>query len=272
MIPQSPGAIAFSVGGWDVHWYGITMMCAFAVGAYVAIRNARRAGMNERQFVDMLFWVIIASFIGARMYHVWNEWHWYGMHVSDIWKIWNGGLALHGGLIAGFAVLVMYAKKMRRTLLELTDCTSIGVLVGQIIGRIGNYFNEELFGQPTQAPWALRISPAARPEQYRAEAGFHPLFLYEMLLNSILLFVLFVLRKRVRFGSGVLTASYLMGYGAIRFGLDFLRIDEFGFGPFTFAQYVSLTLIIVGGALLALSFRKKASLSSADSGKNNRSN
>jgi len=249
LIPQSPGYIFISIGDFTITWYGLCIVIAAAAGLFVLAQKTKHDKKFSESVLDIALWSIISGFIGARLYHVWNEWWWYQNHLSDIVKIWDGGLALHGGILFGFLTLVVFSRIKKIPLLALTDIAAPAFLIGQIIGRFGNYFNEELFGKPTNLPWALHISAAARPQEYFASQTFHPLFLYEIALNALLFLVLYNMlistKKR-----GILTAAYFIGYGAIRFSLDFLRIDQFGFGPFTLAQWVSLCLIFIGGVLL----------------------
>lgn len=250
MFPQSPGAELFVTGSFSIAWYGICIAVA-VFAAFLIIRYfAALSGEKAERYVDIAFWVVVFGFIGARLYHVWNEWWFYKTHIFELWRIWEGGLAFHGGLLFGLGALLLIAYQKKIVLLRLTDIFAPAVILAQAIGRWGNYFNEELFGKPYDGFLALSISPASRPEQFAAITSFHPLFLYEFILDLFLFILLFIIFKKIQAGSGLVTALYLFGYGVIRFSLDFLRFDQFGFWGLTLAQWVSIGMIIASGFLL----------------------
>lgn len=249
MIPESPGYIFLSIGGLTITWYGLCIVIAVAAGLFILVRKTKKDAEFSESILDIALWAIIAGFIGARAYHVWNEWWWYQSHIGDIYKIWEGGLAIHGGILAGLLVVFFLGRKKKISFFKITDVFAPAIILGQAIGRWGNYFNEELFGKPLETWWALHVSIGARPEQYITEQTFHPLFLYEMALNLLLFATLMLTWRKVSQFKGVITAMYFMGYGAIRFTLDFFRFDQFGFGQFTLAQWVSLIAIGFGMCL-----------------------
>jgi len=219
-------------------------------GFFVLYRKTKHNKPFSDAVFDIAFWAVIAGFIGARMYHVWNEWWFYQNHLGDILKVWEGGLAIHGALITGGITLYILSRKKHISFLRLLDLFAPAVLIGQVFGRFGNYFNEELFGRPLDAWWALQIHITARPAQYAAFETFHPLFAYEILLNAILFTAIMLLWKKLSLHKGWAIGMYAIGYGVIRFTLDFFRFDQFGFGPLTLAQWVSLLAIVVGIWLL----------------------
>jgi phosphatidylglycerol:prolipoprotein diacylglycerol transferase len=250
LIPQSPGYIFISIGDLAITWYGLCIVIAAAAGLYVLLRKTQHNKKLSESIFDIALWSIVAGFIGARAYHVWNEWWWYHDHLDHVYRIWEGGLAIHGGLLASMLVMFLLARKKKILFFQIAGLFAPALLVAQAIGRWGNYFNEELFGKPLHTWWALHVSLSARPVQYMAEQTFHPLFLYEMVLNLLLFAIIMIAWKKLSPTRGVITAIYFIGYGAIRFALDFFRFDQFGFGPFTLAQWVSLCLIFMGGVLL----------------------
>lgn len=257
MIPQSPGYIFASIGGLTLTWYGVCIVAGLLAGfAILWLKTKHNTKLQEDVF-DIAFWTLLAGFVGARVYHIWNEWWWYQNHLGDIYKIWEGGLAIHGGLIAGALVIFFLARRKKISFLRLLDFFAPAVLAGQIFGRFGNYFNEELFGKPLDAWWALQVSPASRPAQFVVSSSFHPIFLYEILLNGLLLTTLLVIWKRKSARVGVITGVYIIGYGIIRFSLDFLRFDQFGFGILTLAQWVSLCLVVIGGFLIYRAYKRQ---------------
>lgn len=246
MIPESPGYIFLSIAGLTITWYGLCIVVAVAAGLFVLVRKTKKDPKFSESALDIALWSIIAGFIGARSYHVWNEWWWYHNHLDEIYKIWEGGLAIHGGILAGLLVVFVLGRKKKISFFKITDVFALAIILGQAIGRWGNYFNEELFGKPLQTWWALHVSIGARPAQYLTEQTFHPLFLYEMVLNLLLFVTLMLVWRKASQFQGAITAMYFMGYGAIRFTLDFFRFDQFGFGLFTLAQWVSLGIFALG--------------------------
>lgn len=260
MFPQSPGAFAVTLGSFSVSWYGICMAFAVLAGFVVVNVLVKKNSLNEKDFFNILLFILFFGFIGARLYHVWNEWWWYQNHISDIWRIWEGGLALHGGILFGFITLYVLAKIKKITLITLCDVLAPGMILAQAVGRWGNYFNEELFGKPFKGLFALPITLENRPEQFLTYETFYPLFLYEFILNIVIFAVLFIAIKKHKVGTGIATAIYLMGYSCIRFSLDFLRFDQFGFWGLSLAQWVSACLFVLGVILFVnrLQIREKS--------------
>lgn len=247
MIPESPGEIAFSLGSFSLHWYGIALAFAAIVGVAVALRLGSQTGFKREDIIDAALLSVFAGFIGARIWHVWNEWWWYGDKPFEIWRVWEGGLALHGGIAFGLITLFFYTKRKKISLVQFLDFAVVGMIAAQAIGRIGNYFNQELFGKPSDLPWAILISPEHRPVEFAQFTTFHPLFLYEMLLNaSLFLLLFFVIWKKFKGKPGVTLSAYFIGYGIIRFSLDFFRFDQFGFWGLTAAQWASIVMVCCG--------------------------
>lgn len=259
MIPQSPGQTILTIGSFSLHGYGLIMAIAIAVGLFIFSRYAKRKQLPTSRMLDGALMTIMSGFIGARLWHVWNEWWWYHNHLSDIIRIWDGGIALQGGLLFGFIALVIISRKQKIQLATYTDLAVLVLPLSQAIGRLGNYFNEELFGRPTSLPWALAISPDKRPDAFLAASGFHPLFLYELFLNLCLFVLLLALSKRNP-RPWMLTAWYLIGYSAIRFSLDFLRFGQYSWGFLTIAQWVGLVCVAIGIILVYTITKRSRSL------------
>jgi len=256
VIPQSPGYIFISIGSVTITWYGLCIVAGLVAGFFILWQKTKHESKLQNDIFDIAFWTLLVGFLGARLYHVWNEWWWYHNHLGGVYKIRKGGLAIHGGLIAGALIIFFMSRKKNLSFFRLLDFFAPAVLAGQIFGRFGNYFNEELFGKPFDAWWALQVSFGSRPPQFASFQSFHPIFLYEVLLNATLLLVLVLLWKPLFTRVGAITGIYFIGYGAIRFTLDFFRFNQFGFWFFTLAQWVSLCLIIVGSLLIFRSHQK----------------
>jgi phosphatidylglycerol---prolipoprotein diacylglyceryl transferase len=194
--------------------------------------------------------VVLSAIIGARFLHVVDAWKYYAANPGEILLVQHGGLAFFGGLSFGVIGLLAYLKAKKQDVLYWLDCVALYIPLGQAIGRWGNYFNHELYGRPTSAPWGIYIPLEKRIYGYEYASYFHPLFLYESVLNVVLFIVLNNYAKHVKCGSGKLLGLYFVGYGSIRFSLEFLRIGQSLFLALSVSQYLALLLVLVGVALL----------------------
>jgi prolipoprotein diacylglyceryl transferase len=221
----SPASGAFHVGPLLVHVYGL--MYILGVLAAVAITQRLWAGRGgSRELVgDIALWGFPAGLIGGRLYHLATSWD----EVPHAWwgplAIWKGGLGIWGGIALGTVVGIWRLRRARVDVASFLDCAAPGLLVAQAIGRIGNYFNQELFGGPTSLPWGLEIDPRHRPEGYGAFATFHPTFLYELLFDLALAAVLLWLVRRRAVRSPGVFALYVAGYSGFRIFEELLRTD-----------------------------------------------
>ena len=260
----SPGSIAFQIpqifgfGPFPVRWYGILMATAIVVGLWWGHRQARREGLPADDIINVGQWAILAGLLGARAYEVIFNWDYYGQHLSKIPAVWEGGLAMHGGLIVGPIVGALLAWHKRLPILRGLDVTAQGMVLGQAIGRWGNFFNEEAFGRPTDVPWKLYISPAHRPPGYTQFEYFHPTFLYESLWDfGVFLALAFWLRPRLREHPGALFFCYIGLYSIGRFAIEALRLDSFWLGQFRVPQLASIVGVLV--AVIGLAWTRRRS-------------
>jgi phosphatidylglycerol:prolipoprotein diacylglycerol transferase len=245
----SPGAIAFELGPLQIRWYGILMATAILVGFWLAHRRAVAEGLPADQLIRAAQWAVVAGLVGARLYEVIFNWDYYGRFPSKIIAVWEGGLAMHGGLIVGPLVGALLAWRWGVPVLRALDVIAPSMILGQAIGRWGNFFNEEAFGTPTDLPWKLYISPPHRPPDLRQYDFFHPTFLYESLWN-LLVFVVLVgwMRPRVRRHPGALFFAYIGLYSVGRFLIEPLRLDSFWIGPLRVGQLASVAGVLVAAA------------------------
>jgi prolipoprotein diacylglyceryl transferase len=221
----SPSFNSFSIGPLDLHLYGLLIGTGMVVGVWLAQRKMVERGEDPNHIADLALWCIPAALIGARIYYVLANWGRFADDPGAAFRIWEGGLGIPGGVL--LAVLVGYAVARRNewNLPPIFDAAAFALVVGQIIGRWGNYFNQELYGRPTDLPWGLEIDPGRRVAGFEQFETFHPTFLYEVIWNiGVLIFMLWIDRKRV-LRPGRLFAVYLVAYGIGRFGLEMLRID-----------------------------------------------
>jgi phosphatidylglycerol---prolipoprotein diacylglyceryl transferase len=238
------------------------------LGLLLATRLGRLRGIDPALIADLLPLMVLGAVVGARIYYVALEWRQYRNDWLDVFAIWRGGIAIHGALIGGTLVTVLFCRWRRQAFWPLLDVLVPAVALGQAIGRWGNFFNSEAFGLPTNLPWALTIPMANRPPEFLEQASFHPTFLYESLWNlgvCGLLLVLFRLggSGRLRLPAGALSCVYLMAYSSGRLWIEGLRLDPlclfsqppFCSGGLRMAQLMSLLLILLGGAGLLWLYR-----------------
>jgi phosphatidylglycerol:prolipoprotein diacylglycerol transferase len=255
----SPGAIAFQIGPIVVRWYGVLMATAIVLGLWLGHRSAQREGLPADDFISVGQWAILAGLVGARLYEVIFNWDYYGRYPVKIIAVWEGGLAIHGGLIAGPLVGAWLAYTRKIPVLRGLDVAAPSIAIGQAIGRWGNFFNEEAFGRPTDLPWKLYISPLHRPLGFGQAEYFHPTFLYESLWNFGVFLALFLwIAPRVRQRPGATFFWYLGLYSVGRFLIESLRLDSFWLGPFRVAQLASLAAVVCAAIGLAWTRRRAA--------------
>jgi prolipoprotein diacylglyceryl transferase len=223
----SPARNGFYLGPLFVHAYGLAYVLAVAAAIFVSRRRWRRAGGDPDLCYEVAMWGFPAGLIGGRIYFLITTPsqippHWWGP-----FAIWKGGLGIWGGIAAGVAggLFILYRRLPREEVRRFMDAAAPGLLVAQSIGRVGNYFNQELFGKPTTLPWGLKIDLTHRPPGYERFATFHPTFLYEIIWNLSLAAFLVWLGNHRRVKAPGLLALYVAGYSAFRIFEEQLRID-----------------------------------------------
>ncbi len=248
----SPPMNSFHIGPLRVTFYGLLIAIGVAVAWQIAERRFVARGGDPEVLGRILGRVLIFGFLGARLGYV-------STHLSrfegEWWKViavWEGGLALYGGLTAGAIALFVYARKWKASTPDLLDSLAPALPAAQAIGRWGNYFNQELYGTPTDLPWGVEIDPAHRPEAYPDATAFHPTFLYESLWNIGLAFLIVWLDRRYPQLKGRLIGIYFIGYGLMRFLLELIRTDTtFRFLGLSRNGWVSIGAMIVGALIIA---------------------
>jgi prolipoprotein diacylglyceryl transferase len=221
----SPPTNGFHVGPLFVHAYGLAYVVAVAAAVAITVRRWEAEGGERDLVYEVALWGFPAGLIGGRLYFLatsWNEVppHWWGP-----FAVWKGGLGIWGGIAAGTLAGLWVLRRRHASIPVFLDAAAPALLVAQAIGRIGNYFNQELFGGPTSLPWALEISPAHRPAAYLQYATFHPTFLYELIWNLLLAGALVWLGHHRRIRAPGLFALYIAGYSLARIGEELLRVD-----------------------------------------------
>ena len=206
----------------------------------------------------MVFWTLIFGLIGARLYYVIFDWSYYSVNISEIWKVWNGGLAIHGGIIAGLLTILIYTKKYNLRVTRYLDFIVVGLIIGQSIGRWGNFFNSEAHGLATSLEHLQNLHiPEFIIDGMKINGVYYtPTFLYESIACLIGFIVLCIVRRNKYTKVGTPTALYLIIYGIIRFFIERSRTDSLMFGGFKIAMIVSVVMIIIGVIMLIINSKK----------------
>ncbi len=231
-IPAPPGN-TLSLGPLTFNYYGLMIALGVLAGVELARRRWTAKGGNADDIGSIATVAIPAGLIGTRIYHVITDWPTYfgadgALDPIDAFKIWRGGLGIPGGLLLGVSAGIWQARRRGingEQLRRLIDAVIPGIPVAQAIGRVGNWFNQEIFGPPSSLPWALEVDPEFRPGRYAEFETFHPAFLYEGLLNLILAGGLILLDRRGSLRKGSILPLWIAGYGALRFVIETLRTD-----------------------------------------------
>lgn len=262
---QAPDPVMFTIGAFSVRWYGFLIASAVLIGVSLSQYLAKKRGINPDLLGDLAIWLIVAAIPCARLYYVLFQWQNYAQRPEDIIAIWKGGIAIHGAILGGTLATVIFARLNKISLWQLTDLVVPSLILGQAIGRWGNFFNSEAFGAPTDLPWKLYIPPERRPLDYLNVEYFHPTFLYESIWN-ILVFILLLylffwgLRHRDRLKVGTLTFVYMIAYSLGRVWIEGLRTDSLMLGSVRIAQLVSISFILLGIGGLIWLYRLKRPL------------
>ncbi len=243
----SPGPDLFKLGPLTVRFYGLLIASGILIGVTLSQKLARARRINPEIIGDLAVWLVLSAIPCARLYYVIFEWDYFSKNPDKIVAIWQGGIAIHGAIIGGTLAAILFSRLRRVSFWRLADIVAPSLILGQAIGRWGNFFNSEAFGAPTDLPWKLFIPAGRRPPGLESEAYFHPTFLYESLWNVMVFAILLTVFYRVpKTKPGTLFLLYAVGYSAGRFWIEGLRTDSLMLGPLRIAQVVSLIGIIGG--------------------------
>nr|WP_106780922.1 prolipoprotein diacylglyceryl transferase [Lysinibacillus timonensis] len=243
--------VAFSIGSIEVRWYGILIASGIVLAYIVGQSEATKRGLPKDFFADLLIWAIPISIISARIYYVAMEWDYYGANPDKIIQIWNGGIAIHGALIGAIITALVFCRKKGISFLKVADIAAPSILIGQIVGRWGNFMNQEAYGGPVSEEFlrSLMLPNWIIDQMYIEELGthVHPTFLYESLWNVLGLILLLILRK-VNLQRGEIFFTYVIWYSIGRFFIEGMRTDSlFLFGlDIRTAQFVSILGVVIG--------------------------
>lgn len=251
-----------------LHFYGLIIVLGILAGTVLIERLAKGRGMNAQFIWDSLIWIMVAGVVGARLWHIFTPppssiavgltTEFYLTHPLDALAIWNGGLGIPGAVIGGGLAMYVLARKRGENFMAWVDVIAPGLALGQAIGRWGNFVNQELYGAPTDLPWAISIPPEKRLAGFEQFSSYHPLFLYESLWSlATVFFLLWIGEKyKANLKTGDIFLIYLITYPTIRFLLDFLRLDASMLAGINANQALMLVVGLVAmGALLRHSKR-----------------
>jgi len=262
----------FFIGPLFVHYYGVIIMFGVLVAAWMASKLAEKRDLDPDYVWDMLPWLLVAGIAGARIWHILTPpasmvevgitTQYYLTHPLDAIAIWNGGLGIPGAVMGGLLAAWIYTRQKKISFGMVADIVAPGLAVAQAIGRWGNFVNQELYGAPTDLPWAIFIDPAYRLPGYLDQAYYHPLFLYESMWNLVNAALLLWIANRFmdRLKNGDVFLTYLIVYPVGRFLLEFLRLDPSPIGTFNVNQ--TLMGVIAVGALITLVIRHRKTIGS----------
>ncbi|MCX7750199.1 MAG: prolipoprotein diacylglyceryl transferase [Candidatus Bipolaricaulota bacterium] len=241
--------ILVQIGPITIRYYGLMYVISFVLGYFLVRAEAQRRRLfaKPEDVLDLFLVTIPLGIVFARLYYVAFQWDWYRSDPGAIVRVWEGGLAIHGGILGGVAGLLIVSRWKRAPFWRLADAVVPALVLGQVLGRIGNFLNGDAFGTPTDLPWGI-VFPADSPAG-RVYPGtpLHPAMLYEAVGNLLIFGLLWALRRRPA-RDGFLTAVYFIAYAVVRFGCEFFRGDALMLGPWRAAQVASILLVLAFGS------------------------
>lgn len=251
--------VMLNLGIFQIKWYSFFIFLAMLTACLIIFKESKKKNVPDNYLTNLIFYGLIIGILGARLYYVIFNLDYYLNNPSQIFAIWNGGLAIHGGLISALIFLMIYSRKNKINILQMLDIIVVGVIIAQAIGRWGNFFNQEAYGNiiSLQALKNMHLPKFIIDGMYISGSYREPTFLYESVCSLIGFILLLILRATKKLKTGQLTAIYLIWYGIVRFGIETLRSDSLMLGQIKVAQLVSLLFVISGIALFIYSYIKK---------------
>jgi phosphatidylglycerol:prolipoprotein diacylglycerol transferase len=243
--------VLIEIGPLSIRYYGLMYVLGILAAIFLIRSEVRRKSLplTDDDQTNLLLLTVFAGIIGARLYYVVFNWPFYRQFLWEIPAVWRGGLAIHGGVIGGTCAVFWFARRKRIPVLRLMDMLAPPLILGQALGRFGNFMNGDAHGGPTTLPWGLVFAPQTPAGNQFPNIPLHPTMLYEMVIDLGIFAYLWMTRKRPA-KDGYTTMRYLLLYSLGRFGVEFLRADSLWFGPLRAAQLVSLALIALSVTLI----------------------
>ena len=249
----------FSIYGFELRWYSVLILIALIISYFLISSESKRFHIRKEFLFNLMFWTVIWGIIGARLYYVAFNFDYYAKHLSEIYKVWNGGLAIHGGLIFGFFIILFYCHKYQVNTKKILDICAPAVILSQAIGRWGNFFNQEAFGSAIEYHTLVKfkIIPQFVIDNMYIDGAYHlPMFYFESILCLIGFIIMIVLRRTKYIHNGQIFSIYLIWYGFIRYFIEMFRTDSLLLGNMKIAQVISVAMILIGLYILIVQSRK----------------
>lgn len=251
--------VLLQIGSISIHWYGLLIAIGVLIGLWWVEKRASQTTFFHHIF-NLSILAVVFGIVGARLLFVVLKWSEFSNNWLDIVNLQNGGLSIHGAVLGAIIAILIYTKLHKLPVLKVLDVFVPAVLLGNAIGRFGNFFNQEAFGAPTDLPWKMFVREEFRPVGLESSEFFHPTFLYSAIGLLVILMIILLLERK-RLFDGAITLAYFFFYSVLRFVIEFFRIDNDHWGLLTVAQWGSLIIIIVALIVLILrySFKKESS-------------
>lgn len=249
--------VALQLGPISIRWYAICIVSGLILAVYLSMKEAPRKKIDPDAIIDFILIAFPLAILGARLYYVIFEWGYYSQHLGEIFAIWNGGIAIYGGLLTGALVLYLFSRRRLIEPIDFLDIAAPSVMIAQSIGRWGNFFNQEAYGAAVKS---LNYLPSFIRDQMYIDGSYRqPTFLYESIWNLLGFLLIMILRRKPQFlRQGEVTAFYLIWYGFGRMIIEGMRTDSLMFAGLRVSQWLSMILILVGLAIILYQRRKKA--------------
>lgn len=250
--------VALDLGFIQIYWYSIFIFVALLVACAVIYKEAKKRGIDEDTLINMTFGTVVFGIVGARLYYVLFNLPYYSKNIVEIFEIWNGGLAIHGGIIFGLLSIIVFCKKRKMNIMRMLDIIVVGLIIGQAIGRWGNFFNSEAYGAITTLE---KLQSQGIPQfiidgMYILGEYRQPTFFYESVGCIFGFLAMLIIRCGKYLKRGNLTAFYLVWYGILRFLIEGLRSDSLMLGPIKMAQAVSLLFVLIGIIIFIINLKR----------------
>lgn len=251
-------SVLLDLGFLQIRWYSFLILIAAVVVFSLAIKEAKKFNVGKDFMFNLMFWCLIFGIIGARIYYVIFNWGLYTSDFFEIFKVWNGGLAIHGGIIGGLITLLLYCKKYQARSIRIIDFIVVPLILGQAIGRWGNFFNQEAHGAPIALSTlkSLFVPDFVIKGMYIDGTLYSPTFYFESIACFVAFLLLLGIRRYKYTKVGTPTACYLLMYGAIRFFIETSRTDALMLGGFKVAQIISVLMVLLGIGILMYQSRR----------------
>lgn len=251
--------VAFNIFGLNIYWYSICILLGIVVAYILIINESKKHNIGKNEVSDLIFYTILFGILGARIYYVIFNLDYYLTYPSEILKVYNGGLAIHGGIITGLLTIYFYCKKKKLNFLRILDICAPAVIVAQAIGRWGNFFNQEAYGSITTLNKlsSLHIPKFIINNMLINGKYYYPTFFFESILCLVGFIMILIIRKTKKINLGFQIGLYFVWYGIIRFFIEALRTDSLMLFNLKMAQIISIIGILIGIVLIILSTKKE---------------